>query len=143
MFFKTKKIFLLFFILICSCKQDNQPKQINFDFVYFFNNKIYSILYYEKAYKMQSEILIDSQYRQMSANIDYLEILTSIHFRCINAEGVNLYNFGSDLDSDIKDLKNWLKKHQYDMTIQRADNIVDFRSKIHLIDTTFEKLIIL
>jgi len=138
----TKKIIFLFLIIICSCKQENQTNQINLEFVYFFNNKINSILYYEKAIKMDTLICIDSQYRQMSANIDYLQFLTSINFKCINAEGINVYNFGYDLDADIKDLKNWLKKNQFEMTVRKANNIVNFRSKINRIDTIYEKILI-
>lgn len=141
--FNNKQIIFLLLILLCSCKKVNQTNQINLDFVYFFNNKVNSILYYEKAIKMDTSICIDSQYRQMSENIDYLQFLTSINFRCINAEGVNLYNSGYDLDADLKELKSWLKENQFSMTVRKADNIVHFKSKIHIIDTTYEKLIIL
>ena len=113
-------ILLILLITYCSYKSEYDDS-----FKSFYNEKLNKIIIYDSITELDNPIPTDD-WIEFYENTNYLYLLTGHKFRFDRTEPPG-YPSQEILELDIKELKEWYYKNGNNMSIQKADSIVNMK----------------
>lgn len=117
-------VIILFCLLITNCSHKSENDE---SFKSYYNEKLNKIIIYDSITELGNPISTDD-WIEFYENTNYLNLLTGHEFRFDRSEPPG-YPSKKMLELDIHDLKEWYNVNSKDMSIRKADSLVNLRSK--------------